>query len=782
MKKLLYLLLAGIFLSLNLFATPATLLDIDFTRDSTTWKPLFPAPAFNSDSSAFFIPIDNYVAEDFKFGGQWGKFQATTSYKAQPMYIEDNNKYRRWAFKLGTSSDSYIELPELASVGRFTVFSKNASSTSETSMYLQRRNGENWETIRTIYLPPHQNQNFELQVEEFVNINKPVKLRILGATIGIHVYQIRVDAYDAEIPKEKPLKLIIIPDAQTYANRETLNHIYGYITTWVNSIADDVKFILQQGDITQLNDNTQWKIAAGAFNLFEGRKIPFTFCAGNHDMGRNGSSRNTNLMNSYLPYSRYSRNEWFGGTFEPNTVDNTWHTFAYGDYKFLIISLEYLPRDKVLDWANMVISAHPKHNVIINTHSYLRANNTLNTGVPQEGLRTTGEETPNNGDDIWEKCVKKHKNCLFVFSGHILSDGNGYRVSKGDNGNTVYQFLANYQGGVDGSQDSRNGMIRIMDIEPENKRFSIQTYSPYQNKYNTNIDQDYYYTNVDFIKDGEPEIYKPEPADLISEDFSSKSWESELERLNPGGGINPNAPNPNAYYTPDVEGKNAYFNLNSTDPYFFKYHLSGEIESLPVLPCAAVENITHENDGLAVAFRFTNNASGLIELPELPNAGIITLHVRNGNLNNSTSLALEKFTDDHWTVINVFNLHPHGALRTSRDEIINYDVNTNEPIKLQVRNAGSRYINLYRISVGSYNGITPTNISPSVNPIVQPSFKLIGRKLTLQGPSTIIRIYNLSGRMVFNRFVDHETYLPESMGNGLFIIHTNTDIRKVFLN
>ena len=284
MKKSLYLVIAGILISFSLFAAPTRLLDVDFTRDSTTWKPLFPEPTFNGDKSAFLVSVNDYDAGDFKFYGAWGKFQSTSGYKAQPMYIENNSQYRRWAFKLGTSGDAYIELPQLSSVGRFTVFTKNVSAATETPMFIQKKIGENWETIRTVYLPPHHNQNFELQVEEFININEPVKLRLLGNVRGIHVYQIRVDAYDAAVPKEKSLKIILIPDAQSYANQEPLNPIYGNITTWVNSIADDVKFVIQQGDITQLNDNAQWDIAAGAFNLFEGRKIPFSFCAGNHDM------------------------------------------------------------------------------------------------------------------------------------------------------------------------------------------------------------------------------------------------------------------------------------------------------------------------------------------------------------------------------------------------------------------------------------------------------------------------------------------------------------------
>lgn len=686
-KHLISLLLL-LFTSSLIFSNPAVLLDVDFTRDSAEWKTKFPTPIWNAGNTVYQTSVTELQIDDFKFNGAYGKFNAGSGTMGQPLYIENMTNFRRWAFRIGTDGSSYLELPELSSIGRFTVFCKNANTSNEVAMNIQRFVDNNWQTIKTVYLPPHHNQNFELQKEEFLNINEPVKLRLTGSDKNIHVYEIRAHAYHPDYPKEKPLRLILVPDAQTYANQSHLTHIYGNIAAWINSMADEVKFVLQQGDITQLNDAAQWSIAAGALNLLEGRNIPMTYCAGNHDMGRHGDSRNTTNMNAYLPHSRYSRHDYFGGTFEPGKVDNTWHTFSKGDYKFLILSLEYLPRNKVIDWAKTVIASHPKHNVIINTHSYLGSGDNLNTGIPQDGLKATGDEAPNDGKNLWEKLVRQYANVRFVFSGHVLGDGAGKLVSTGLNGNKVYQFIANYQGGVDGTQDERNGMNRILDIEPEHRRFTIRTYSDYQKRFNTRTDQVYYYTDVDFIKDGPAQQPIVEPTDILSEEISSKRWEDELKLLNPG------------YNTPAIGGSNAFTNLNSTDLYFNKYKLSGAIESLAVLPCASTENIQHDHNGVAVAFRFTNNASGIFELPEVPKAGLLTLHVKNGNGENTTMLALEKYEEGTWKFITSLELLPSNALRTSRDEIITYPVNINQPVKLRLRNMGTRYINLYRISLG----------------------------------------------------------------------------------
>lgn len=478
------------------------LLHIDFTKDSTYWQSKLPKVTWNAVSTDYQASLNNLKSDNYVFQGSWGKFYAGHGTMAQPFCLDNISTNRRWAFRIDNNGSSYLEMPEIANAGRLTIFCKNGNAGAEGSFTVQQKVGENWETLRTVYLPPHYNQNYEMQVEELLNINSAVKLRIYGATKKIHVYEIQIDAYSADVPKEKPLRLVLIPDGQTYVKQDYLNEVYWSQFRWINQHADSIAFVLQQGDITGGNFDAQWEVAGGAFSLIEGRKVPFTFCAGNHDMGKMSSSRDTKFMNEYLPYSRYSRQPTFGGTFEANTVDNTWHTFSKGKYHFLILSLEYTPRDKVLDWANEIIKQHPKHNVIINTHAYLKADNKPFEGqIKQQGISNeSGAEFANNGKNMWDKMVSLHPNCLFTFNGHVTGKGIGHLVSEGKKGNKVYQFLANYQAGVDGPQEERNGMLRIIDLDPEHKSFTIKTYSPYTGKFNTAEGQQFDYKNVEFIK------------------------------------------------------------------------------------------------------------------------------------------------------------------------------------------------------------------------------------------------------------------------------------------
>lgn len=137
-------------------------------------------------------------------------------------------------------------------------------------------------------------------------------------------------------------------------------------------------------------------------------------------------------------------------------------------------------------------------------------NNQPLSGRWDNGIATnTGIEYANDGQEMWDKRFKLHKNIIFIFSGHILGTGIGHRDTKGVNGNMVYQFAANYQTGVDGSVNGGNGYLRIVDVDPEKHMLKIQTYSPTLNQYNTAAGQTFYYNNIQFIKDAPSGVENP---------------------------------------------------------------------------------------------------------------------------------------------------------------------------------------------------------------------------------------------------------------------------------
>ena len=299
----------------------------------------------------------------------------------------------------------------------------------------------------------------------------------------------------------KQVKLVLLPDIQTYS-RLYPNILRSQIQ-WVVDNADNINFVLQQGDMTDHNIDKEWKEAAGALNMMD-NKLPYAFVMGNHDLGKNSDKRDSELFNHYFPYDKYSKTKNFGRAFEEGKMDNVWYTFKAGGLKWLILCLEFGPRNSVLDWAGKVVQKHPDYKVIINTHAYMYSDDTrMGEGdrwLPQKyGLgQDTAANAVNNGEQMWDKLVSKYPNILFVFSGHVLNSGIGTLVSIGEHGNKVYQMLGNFQDGVKGSNKGQTGFLRIVNMDITKKCVSVETYSPYLKKYRTDKRNKFSFVNVDF--------------------------------------------------------------------------------------------------------------------------------------------------------------------------------------------------------------------------------------------------------------------------------------------
>lgn len=312
--------------------------------------------------------------------------------------------------------------------------------------------------------------------------------------------------YGCEAKQKKPFTFVVLPDIQYYTDRYP--EILDAQIDWISSEENEVQFAIQLGDITNRNKEPQWKVAAKAFEKLDG-KIPYVFVPGNHDMGPNGnaSNRDTELYNTYFPYEKYSKAPGYGGCFEEGKMDNTYHSFSAGGYNWLILCLEFGPREQVLDWGNEVISKHTEHKVIVVTHAYMYSDDSRmnlvkdHDWVPQKyGVgKGRSSDSVNDGEEMWDKMVKRHKNIVFVFSGHVCHSGVGTLVSAGDHDNNVYQMLSNFQTGVIGSENGGNGFLRQITVNPEKKEIIVRTYSPYLNKYMDDVRHNFSFEDVDFL-------------------------------------------------------------------------------------------------------------------------------------------------------------------------------------------------------------------------------------------------------------------------------------------
>jgi|GEM_PF-1973697 len=295
--------------------------------------------------------------------------------------------------------------------------------------------------------------------------------------------------------------IIVLPDTQIYS--ASYPEIFASQTQWIVDNKDNrhIAFVLHEGDVTNNNCISQWDNADAAMSILDG-EVPYVMVPGNHDMGPGGntSNRDVTLYNQYFPVSRFSGLPPFGGVYEANHMENSYHYFTAGGIDWLVIAQEFGPRNAVLDWANQIVNEHPHRRVMILTHNYMYSDDTRvglgDAWNPHYYGVCQGVSEPNtcnDGEEMWTNFVKLHENISLVFSGHILNDGVGTLVSDGDNGNKVYQMLANYQFETNGG----NGYLRIVTFYPDQQKVTVETYSPWLDQYRTEPDQQFEFTNVD---------------------------------------------------------------------------------------------------------------------------------------------------------------------------------------------------------------------------------------------------------------------------------------------
>lgn len=300
--------------------------------------------------------------------------------------------------------------------------------------------------------------------------------------------------------QQQAFEFVVLPDTQTYV--EEYPEIYLHQMQWLANNQERFSFALHVGDITQNNSGKEWDIAKKGFNILQGI-VPYSFALGNHDMGSEigkfADTRNTSLANAFFSPNDISNHI---ASFPKGKIDNLLSEFKIGEQKWMVLSLEFGPRNKTIAWANDMISKYPDHNFIVVTHAYLYQDGTLHDGedwwLPENyGIgKDSGKEAPNNGQQLWKKLIKKHENIKMVFSGHILKSGVGTLVSEGENGNKVYQMLANYQKGVEGTKKGGNGFLRIIKVDPESQKIEVKTFSPWLDEFKKEQAHDFTFENT----------------------------------------------------------------------------------------------------------------------------------------------------------------------------------------------------------------------------------------------------------------------------------------------
>lgn len=272
-----------------------------------------------------------------------------------------------------------------------------------------------------------------------------------------------------EEKSRESFSVVLLPDTQNYA--EKYPDTYVAQTLWIREHRkeENIKFVIHLGDIVQTSTKEgEWKNANRAMKLLDD-VVPYSVAPGNHDMVV--KSRDSKLYNEIFPPARFEGKAWYGGHMG-DTNDSNYCFFEAGGMKFMVLNLEFAPRDETLAWAADVAKRHPEHRVIVATHCYMRPkgrDTSCATAYKIEG---------NSGEQIWQKLVRKSPNIFLAVSGHVL--GVGMQTSTNDAGGDVFEMLTDYQGLSNGG----DGWMRILRFVPDDNKIEVRTFSPTLEKHN----------------------------------------------------------------------------------------------------------------------------------------------------------------------------------------------------------------------------------------------------------------------------------------------------------
>ena len=269
--------------------------------------------------------------------------------------------------------------------------------------------------------------------------------------------------------------VVVLPDTQYYSS--TYHDIFPAQTGWIvaQKSARNIAAVLHVGDLVDnAGDPAQWTVANSSMRAMDGL-VPYVIVPGNHDT----DDKRAGLIDNYFAPATMP---WIGGTMTAGQIENNYALVDIGPQKWLVLGLEFGPRDAVLTWADGVLKAHWTLPAIIVTHAYLYVDGTrydyATYGTTQSFIPQVYNYTPkegiNDGEQIWQKLIVPNSNVRLVFCGH--DNGAARLTSLRADGKPVHQMLSDYQW-LDSLGGS--GYLRVLEFDYGKKEIRVQTYSPY---------------------------------------------------------------------------------------------------------------------------------------------------------------------------------------------------------------------------------------------------------------------------------------------------------------
>ncbi|MEZ6050784.1 MAG: serine/threonine protein phosphatase [Planctomycetaceae bacterium] len=292
---------------------------------------------------------------------------------------------------------------------------------------------------------------------------------------------------------EGTFSIVVIPDTQHYrllSNEENEqvweNPVFESYVDWTveNLENQRIAFVSHVGDIVDVNERPQWRVARACMDRLHGH-VPYGISVGNHDMQGNGDS---SLFQEFFPASRFADFEWYGGYYagldgSPDVSGNnanSYQLFEAEGLPFVFLHLECNAPDDVLAWADTVMDSHADRLAIVTTHMDLGPRDKPKQSsdyfdAPKGRMTWTKrhQERGNSPQQMWEKCFQHHANLLMICCGDQSRSQALRQESQGVHGNTVHELLSDY---------GSNG-LRVMRFDPQMQQIQVRTWNPMTNEF-----------------------------------------------------------------------------------------------------------------------------------------------------------------------------------------------------------------------------------------------------------------------------------------------------------
>lgn len=259
---------------------------------------------------------------------------------------------------------------------------------------------------------------------------------------------------DFSLKNQNNYNMVFLPDTQNTIKFK--GHVMDSAMDWLAENKDlaNLTSVTHLGDIVENSwDSAQWETTA-LFNKLPRNDVKLLMQPGNHDTVED-------FLNNFGVDSEYGKlsKDYISRT-SPSGV-SAYMIADGGSYKYLTISVAMHTLDQDLPWVEEVLQS-TNMPTIITSHDLQNCSDTIPNDI----------KLSKNGNKVWN-VVKKYNQVFMMIGGH--SHGAGDQVIKNDNGNNVFNILADYQFAYNGG----NALFKFAEFDEDADKIYLSTFSPY---------------------------------------------------------------------------------------------------------------------------------------------------------------------------------------------------------------------------------------------------------------------------------------------------------------